>query len=66
MPYRVVHCGTGNISHEALAGVGRDTGKKWKLPYSPSEMAYRIEIEGDPAYSLVAHVSASRKTSAHD
>jgi 2,4-diaminopentanoate dehydrogenase len=38
------------VEHNDL--VGRDAGKKWKLPYGPSEMAYRIEIEGDPAYSV--------------
>ena len=38
------------VEHNDL--VGRGVGTKWKLPYGPEEVAYRIEIEGDPAYSL--------------
>lgn len=32
--------------------VGRDAGKQWAAPFGPKELAYRVEIEGDPAYSL--------------
>jgi 2,4-diaminopentanoate dehydrogenase len=38
------------VEHNDL--VGRNIGKRWKLPFGPGEVAYRIEIEGDPAYSL--------------
>jgi hypothetical protein len=38
------------VEHNDL--VGRDVGAKWKLPFGPREMSYRIEIEGDPDYSL--------------
>ncbi|MEM1113335.1 MAG: dihydrodipicolinate reductase [Pseudomonadota bacterium] len=30
----------------------RDAGKQWKLPYNDTDLAYRIEIEGDPDYQL--------------
>jgi hypothetical protein len=30
----------------------RDSQKDWKQPYGPADHAYRIEIEGDPSYSL--------------
>lgn len=38
------------VEHNDL--VGRNVGERWKLPFGPGEVAYRIEIEGDPAYSL--------------
>jgi hypothetical protein len=38
------------VEHNDL--VGRNVGGKWKLPFGPGDVAYRIEIEGDPAYSL--------------
>lgn len=46
--------------------VGRGAGKQWAAPFGPKELAYRIEIEGDPAYSLELNFDypASGKVSA--
>lgn len=46
--------------------VGRGAGKKWAAPFGPKELAYRIEIEGDPSYSLELNFDypASGKVSA--
>jgi len=32
--------------------VARDVGKQWKQPYGPTDLAYRIEVEGDPSFSV--------------
>jgi len=38
------------VEHNDL--VGRNVGKMWRLPFGPKEVAYRVEIEGNPSYSL--------------
>lgn len=38
------------VEHNDL--VGRNVGGQWKLPYGPGDVAYRIEVEGSPSYSL--------------
>ncbi len=32
--------------------VARDVGKQWKQPFGPADMSYRIEIEGDPSFTV--------------
>jgi hypothetical protein len=32
--------------------VARDIGKQWKQPYGPSDLVFRIEVEGDPSYAV--------------
>jgi hypothetical protein len=32
--------------------VGRGAGRQWAAPFGPKELAYRIQVEGDPSYSL--------------
>ena len=46
--------------------VGRGSGSKWAGPFGPKELAYRVEIEGDPVYSLELNFDypASGKVSA--
>jgi hypothetical protein len=38
------------VEHNDL--VGRGVGKKWRLPFGPKELAYRVEVEGDPGYTV--------------
>lgn len=38
------------VEHNDL--IARDVGGKWKLPHGPGELAYRIEIEGNPSFTL--------------
>lgn len=46
--------------------VGRDAAPQWAAPFGPEELAYRIQIEGDPSYSLELNFDyrASAKVSA--
>jgi hypothetical protein len=32
--------------------VARDVGTQWKKPYGPSDVAFRIAVEGDPSFEL--------------
>lgn len=32
--------------------VARDVGRQWKQPFGPADMSYRIEIEGDPSFTV--------------
>jgi 2,4-diaminopentanoate dehydrogenase len=32
--------------------VARDVGKQWKQPFGPADMSFRIEIEGDPSFTV--------------
>lgn len=32
--------------------VAREAGRKWKQPFGPAELAYRIEVEGSPSFTL--------------
>jgi hypothetical protein len=38
------------VEHNDL--VGRGVGKQWKLPFGPKDVSYRIEIEGDPSFTV--------------
>ena len=38
------------------------TGKPWKRPYGPYDLAYRIEIEGDPRFSLELGIGSNGST----
>ena len=46
--------------------VGRGAGPQWAAPFGPKELAYRVEIEGDPNYTLELNFDypASGKVSA--
>lgn len=37
---------------EHVDSISRKTGKQWKQPYAPTDLSYRIEVEGDPAFSV--------------
>ena len=65
--FGIVKAGTASAVHfelQAISGgrpvvilehndlVARDAGTRWRLPYGPKERAYRIEIEGDPEFTL--------------
>jgi hypothetical protein len=32
--------------------VARDAGKQWKQPFGPADLSYRIEVEGDPSFTV--------------
>jgi len=32
--------------------VARDVGKGWKQPFGPADLAYRVEVDGDPSFTL--------------
>ncbi len=38
--------------------VARGAGPQWPNPYGPEELSYRIEVEGDPTYSLELNFGA--------
>ncbi|MDB6060895.1 MAG: dihydrodipicolinate reductase [Verrucomicrobiaceae bacterium] len=38
------------VEHNDL--VGRGAGSQWRLPFGPGDVSYRIEIEGNPNYTL--------------
>jgi 2,4-diaminopentanoate dehydrogenase len=65
--FGTVAAGTASVVHfelQALSGgrpfavvehvdcVARDVGKQWKQPFGPADMSYRIEIEGDPSFTV--------------
>ena len=65
--FGTVAAGTASVVHfelQALSGgrafavvehvdcVARDVGKQWKQPFGPADMSYRIEIEGDPTFTV--------------
>jgi hypothetical protein len=37
---------------EHVDAVARGVGKQWKQPFGPEDMSYRIEIEGDPTFTV--------------
>lgn len=37
---------------EHVDSVGRGAGQKWKAPFGPYELCHRVEIEGDPSFSV--------------
>jgi hypothetical protein len=39
-----------------------DVGKGWKAPYGPSGLVYRIEVEGDPPFSLELNKGVNAQT----
>jgi hypothetical protein len=65
--FGTVAAGTASVVHfeyQALSGgkpfavvehvdcVARGVGKQWKQPYGPSDLAFRIAVEGDPSFEL--------------
>ena len=71
--FGLVKAGTASAVHfelQALAGgapiavvehndlVARGAGHRWALPFGPEELAYRIQVEGDPAYTLELNFGA--------
>jgi 2,4-diaminopentanoate dehydrogenase len=65
--FGTVAAGTASVVHfelQALSGgrpfaivehvdcVARDVGTQWKQPFGPADMSYRIEIEGDPSFTV--------------
>jgi 2,4-diaminopentanoate dehydrogenase len=65
--FGTVAAGTASVVHfeyQALSGgkpfavvehvdcVARDVGKQWKQPYGPSDLAFRIAVEGDPSFEV--------------
>jgi hypothetical protein len=65
--FGILEAGTTSVVHfelQALSGghpiavvehadrVARGAGPQWPEPYGPRDLSYRIEIEGDPSYSL--------------
>jgi len=43
------------VEHNDL--VDMDAGKQWSRPFGPKNMAYRIEIEGDPTFTIEQNFS---------
>jgi hypothetical protein len=37
---------------EHVDAVGRGAGKQWKAPFGPYDMTHRVEIEGDPSFTV--------------
>nr|MDT0663619.1 hypothetical protein [Micromonospora sp. DSM 115978] len=65
--FGTVKAGTASVVHfelQALAGgrpfavvehvdsVARGAGRQWKQPYGPAKLSYRVEVEGDPSFSV--------------
>lgn len=65
--FGTVAAGTSSVVHfelQALSGgrpfavvehvdcVARDVGNQWNQPFGPADMSYRIEVEGDPSYTV--------------
>jgi hypothetical protein len=65
--FGTVAAGTASVVHfeyQALSGgepfavvehvdcVARDVGTHWKKPYGPSDLAFRVEVEGDPSFAV--------------
>jgi 2,4-diaminopentanoate dehydrogenase len=65
--FGTVEAGTASVVHfelQALAGgrpfavvehvdcVARGVGTQWKQPFGPADMSYRIEIEGNPSFTV--------------
>jgi len=70
--FGIVEAGTASVVHfelQALAGgrpiaivehadrVARGAGPQWPQPYGPRDLSYRIEVEGDPSYSVELNFS---------
>jgi hypothetical protein len=32
--------------------VARDVGKQWKQPYGPTDLSFRVAVEGDPSFEV--------------
>jgi hypothetical protein len=75
--FGTVAAGTASVVHfelQALAGgrpfavvehvdcVARDVGKQWKQPHGPADLAYRIEVEGDPSFSVEMSFGTNGRT----
>jgi 2,4-diaminopentanoate dehydrogenase len=65
--FGTVKSGTASVVHfelRALSGgrpfavvehvdcVARGVGAQWKLPFGPADLSYRIEVEGDPSFTV--------------
>jgi 2,4-diaminopentanoate dehydrogenase len=65
--FGTVKAGTASVVHfelQALAGgrpfavvehvdcVARDVGAQWKQPFGPADLSYRVEVEGDPSFTV--------------
>ena len=65
--FGLVEAGTTSVVHfelQAISGgspiaivehadrVGRGAGPQWPAPFGPKDLGYRVEIEGDPAFTL--------------
>ena len=51
--FRGLHHGRPVVIVEHVDHVSKeDVGKQWRRPYGPYDLAYRIEIEGDPGFTL--------------
>jgi hypothetical protein len=37
---------------EHVDAVAREVGSQWKRPFGPADLSYRIEIEGDPSFTV--------------
>lgn len=71
--FGTVAAGTASVVHfelQALSGgrpvavvehvdcVARNVGAQWKQPFGPKDMSYRIEIEGEPSYTVEMNFGA--------
>ncbi len=71
--FGTVAAGTASVVHfelQAISGgrpvavvehvdcVARDVGTQWKQPFGPKDMSYRIEIEGEPSYTVEMNFGA--------
>lgn len=72
--FGIVKAGTASVVHFELQAlsrgrpfavvehvdcVARDVGGQWKQPYGPADMAYRIEVEGAPSFTVEMNFGAS-------
>ena len=75
--FGTVAAGTASVVHfeyQALSGgrpvavvehvdcVARDVGSQWKQPYAPSDLAFRVEVEGDPSFAVELSFGAGGDT----
>jgi 2,4-diaminopentanoate dehydrogenase len=73
--FGTVSAGTASVVHfelQALSGgrpfavvehvdcIARDAGNQWKQPFGPADMSYRIEVEGDPSYTVAMQCARRR------
>jgi hypothetical protein len=55
---QALHAGRPFAIVEHVDVVGRGAGKRWKAPFGPQDLSYRVEVEGDPSFTLELNFGA--------